>query len=156
LLPRQNRATSVGLVHAMIAAPMLHRRIADNSAIRRAHECRGSNSLHLGFDNTPPKLAPYNAARTSVERRIHRVRTMLRPVWPAAGGSTVDRQARVLGLPAIARDEAQMDAVRVPAPDHPAAQRDDWAGGSHRNSSQAPRESVRSISALAGREFPPP
>jgi hypothetical protein len=25
-------------VHAMIAAPMLHRRIADNSAIRRAHE----------------------------------------------------------------------------------------------------------------------
>jgi hypothetical protein len=45
---------------------MLHRRIAHNSAMRRASELRGSNSLHLRFDNTPAKLAPYNAARTFV------------------------------------------------------------------------------------------
>jgi hypothetical protein len=48
----------------MIAAPMLHRRIADNAAVRRANELRGSNSLHLRFDNTPPKWMPYNAACT--------------------------------------------------------------------------------------------
>jgi hypothetical protein len=32
---------------------------SDNSAIRRVNELRGSNSLHLGFDKAPPKLAPY-------------------------------------------------------------------------------------------------
>src|SRR5262245_6125145 len=68
---------------------------------------------------------------------------MLRPSRPAAGGATLAQQARVLGLPAIARDEAQMDAVRVSAADHSAAQRDDGAGRSRRNSRQAPRESVR-------------
>jgi hypothetical protein len=65
---------------------------------------------------------------------------MLRPVRPAAGGTTVAQQARVLGLRAIARVEAQMDAVRVPAPDHPAAQRDDRPGGSRRNSSRSTRK----------------
>src|SRR5215475_5136373 len=94
---------------------MLHRRMIDNSAIRRAHELRGSNLLHLGFDNTSPKSAPYNATRTSVERRIHRVRTMLRPVRPAAGDTTVDQPARVLGLPAVACNEPELDAVRVSA-----------------------------------------
>jgi hypothetical protein len=96
----------------MVAAPPHLRQFSHSTR----DELRGSNSLHLGFDNTSSKLAPHIAARTSVERRIYRVRTMLRPVRPAAGGATVDRQARVLGFPAIARDEAQMDAVRVPTP----------------------------------------
>jgi hypothetical protein len=39
-------------------APMLHRRTADNPAIRRLNEFRGSNSLHLGFDSTPPNRRP--------------------------------------------------------------------------------------------------
>jgi hypothetical protein len=37
---------------------MLHRRIPTIS-IRRVNELRGSNSLHVGFDKAPPKLAPY-------------------------------------------------------------------------------------------------
>ena len=144
LVPRQNHA-SVGRagVHAMIAARCC------SAAFRQSNHSPRQRITWIKFASsrfwqcTAEIGALYKAGRISVERRIHRVRTMLHPVRPAARGTTVARQAPILGLRAIARDEAQMDAVRVPAPDHPAAQRDDGAGGSRRNSRQAPRESMR-------------
>src|SRR5262245_14835853 len=125
----------------MIAAPPHLRQFSHSTC----DELRGSNSLHLGFDNRSPKLAPYIAARTSVERRVYRVRTMLRPVRPAVGGTTVDRQARGLAM------KCRWTLFAFPRPMIQRPTEMTGAAGSCLISNQAPHESVRSISAHAGR-----